>query len=59
MGKPRIPARGLHPGYLLIPEVCRQLGIRIGAIRRIRVGRIAIGDLGEGQWRYLGENERF
>lgn len=43
----------------LIPEVCRQLGICIGKIRRIRVGRIAIGDLGEGQWRYLGENERF
>jgi 23S rRNA pseudouridine2604 synthase len=28
-------------------------------LKRVRIGRVKLGDLPVGQWRYLLENERF
>jgi 23S rRNA pseudouridine2604 synthase len=33
--------------------------LEILAMRRIRLGRVSLGDLEEGAWRYLAEGERF
>ena len=43
----------------LIRQLCDLAGIRVAAVRRIRVGRIALTDLPLGQWRYLRVDERF
>jgi len=42
-----------------IRRMCELAGLRVTAVTRIRIGRIALGDLKQGQWRYLRENERF
>jgi 23S rRNA pseudouridine2604 synthase len=39
--------------------MCELAGIRAGAVRCIRIGRIALGDLKPGEWRYLMPFERF
>ena len=31
----------------------------IEALRRMRVGRVSLGDVVPGQWRYLAQYERF
>jgi 23S rRNA pseudouridine2604 synthase len=33
--------------------------LKVVSVRRIRIGRIALGDLAPGQWRYLRQDERF
>lgn len=43
----------------LVRKICEQAGLRVAAVRRIRIGRIALGDLPQGQWRYLCPGERF
>jgi 23S rRNA pseudouridine2604 synthase len=39
--------------------VCELAGLEILALRRIRLGRVSLGDLEEGTWRYLVEGEMF
>ena len=34
-------------------------GLQVTAVRRLRIGRVALGPLPPGQWRYLGSDERF
>ncbi len=34
-------------------------GLQVVAVRRLRIGRVALGPLAVGQWRYLGSDERF
>lgn len=34
-------------------------GLQVAAVRRLRIGRVALGPLPPGQWRYLGSDERF
>ncbi|KAF1015990.1 MAG: hypothetical protein GAK31_01474 [Stenotrophomonas maltophilia] len=34
-------------------------GLQVQAVRRLRIGRVALGPLTPGQWRYLGSDERF
>ncbi|GAA5784182.1 RNA-binding protein S4 [Chitiniphilus shinanonensis] len=53
----RFLLREHRPG--LIPALCASVGLGVASYRRIRVGRLALGDLPEGGWRYLGPNERF
>ncbi|SFN95049.1 23S rRNA pseudouridine2604 synthase [Formivibrio citricus] len=43
----------------LIRQLCDWAGIKVTSVRRIRVGRIALADLPQGQWRYLRADERF
>lgn len=42
-----------------IRRMCEQVGLRVVGLKRVRMGRIVLGDLPLGQWRYLREGERF
>lgn len=58
----RFAIKGVRPGQL--HDMCAQVGLRCVSIRRLRIGRIALGKGAEGampagQWRYLPVGERF
>jgi 23S rRNA pseudouridine2604 synthase len=42
-----------------IRRMCEQVGLHVVGLKRIRIGRIVLGNLPLGQWRYLGDHERF
>lgn len=42
-----------------IRRMCELVGLRVEALHRIRIGRVVIGDLPYGKWRYLGPGESF
>lgn len=42
-----------------IQRMCAAVGVQIERLHRIRIGRVRLGDLAQGQWRYLLENEKF
>lgn len=42
-----------------IRRMCEAVGLQVVALKRIRIGRIALGDLPPGQWRYLAPWESF
>jgi len=42
-----------------IRRMCEQVGLRVVGLKRIRIGRVVLGQLPAGQWRYLGANEQF
>ncbi|MGA9665087.1 MAG: pseudouridine synthase [Gallionella sp.] len=42
-----------------IRRMCELVGLSVTGLKRIRIGRIKLGDLPVGQWRYLGPEERF
>ncbi|HEY1147355.1 MAG TPA: RNA pseudouridine synthase [Pseudoduganella sp.] len=47
------------PKPALIARLCAEAGLRATAQKRLRIGRIALSGLPEGQWRYLHNHERF
>ncbi|MBQ9579534.1 MAG: rRNA pseudouridine synthase [Ottowia sp.] len=50
----------LHEGKKRqIRRMCALVGLQVTALRRIRIGRVKLGALPLGQWRYLGEEEQF
>jgi 23S rRNA pseudouridine2604 synthase len=53
----RFAIKGPQPGQ--IAHLCDQVGLRILAMRRIRIGRVPLAGLLPGQWRYLTQHERF
>ena len=53
----RLAVKGAHPG--LAAFLCELAGLEIQALRRMRVGRVSLGDVAPGQWRYLAQYERF
>lgn len=53
----RFAFKGAHTG--LIAYVCESAGLEIKSMKRLRVGRVALSGLPEGQWRYLHDGERF
>ena len=53
----RFAFKGIRPGQ--IPEMIDRVGLRLLAIKRIRIGRIPMGDLAVGEWRYLPTYKRF
>jgi len=55
--KLRLAVKGSHLG--LAVYLCELAGLDITGLRRIRLGRVSLGDLEEGTWRYLAEGERF
>jgi 23S rRNA pseudouridine2604 synthase len=57
VSKLRFAIKGAHPG--LVAHLCEKAGLELLALRRIRLGRVALSDLPVGQWRYLGAHERF
>lgn len=42
-----------------IRRMCEQVGLHVVGLKRIRIGRVTLGNLPLGQWRYLDEHERF
>ena len=55
--KLRFAIKGSHLG--LIAFICERLGLEILSMKRIRIGRILLRTLPQGQWRYLHPSERF
>jgi len=53
----RFAVKGIAPE--LVPWMCAQVGLKLTALRRLRIGRVPMAGLPVGQWRYLGANERF
>lgn len=42
-----------------IRRMCELVGLRVVGLKRVRIGQVKLSDLPPGQWRYLGEHERF
>jgi 23S rRNA pseudouridine2604 synthase len=42
-----------------IRRMCELVGLRVTALKRIRIGKIRLGDLPPGKWRYLQPGETF
>jgi 23S rRNA pseudouridine2604 synthase len=53
----RFALKGALPGQ--IAHICDLAGLRIVAMRRLRIGRVPLAGLQPGQWRYLAPHERF
>ncbi|MBV7540162.1 rRNA pseudouridine synthase [Acidovorax sp. sic0104] len=53
----RFALKGIRPGQ--IPAMCEAVGLSVVAVKRIRIGRVPLAKVPEGQWRYLQPWERF
>lgn len=42
-----------------IRKMCEAVGLRVLGLKRVRIGKITLGKLAEGQWRYLRPGEKF
>jgi 23S rRNA pseudouridine2604 synthase len=42
-----------------IRRMCEQVGLFVTGLKRVRIGRVNLGHLPVGQWRYLASHERF
>jgi 23S rRNA pseudouridine2604 synthase len=42
-----------------IRRMCEMVGLKVTALKRVRMGRVNLGDLPVGKWRYLGADEQF
>ncbi|MDA8383033.1 MAG: pseudouridine synthase [Betaproteobacteria bacterium] len=42
-----------------IRRMCELVGLRVTGLKRIRIGRVKLGDLPLGRWRYLAPGEHF
>ena len=42
-----------------IRRMCELVGVTVTSLKRVRIGRIPLGDLPLGQWRYLHDYEKF
>jgi 23S rRNA pseudouridine2604 synthase len=53
----RVAIKGVRLGQ--IASMCEAVGLRVLSMKRIRLGRVPMGKLPAGQWRYLRADERF
>jgi 23S rRNA pseudouridine2604 synthase len=53
----RVALKGARLGQ--IAQMCEAVGLRVLSMKRIRLGRVPMGKLPAGQWRYLRTDERF
>ena len=53
----RFALKGIQAGQ--ITHACLKVGLQVVAMKRIRIGRVAMGKLAPGAWRYLNAYERF
>ena len=53
----RFALKGERPGQ--IASLCECVGLQVEAMKRIRIGRVAMSSLPPGQWRYLLPHEKF
>ena len=42
-----------------IRRMCEQVGLAVLGLKRVRIGRVMLGHLPPGEWRYLGADETF
>ena len=42
-----------------IRRMCEAVGLKVLGLKRVRIGRVMLGDLPQGQWRYLRAGESF
>jgi 23S rRNA pseudouridine2604 synthase len=42
-----------------IRRMCQLVGLNVMGLKRVRIGKVRLGDLPKGQWRYLREDEQF
>lgn len=42
-----------------IRRMCDLVGLKVTGLKRVRIGQVKLGKLPLGQWRYLGDDERF
>lgn len=42
-----------------IRRMCDQVGLNVTGLTRVRIGKVKLGDLPPGQWRFLGSQEKF
>jgi len=42
-----------------IRRMCEAVGLRVLGLKRVRIGRVTLGNLPVGQWRYLAPDEKF
>jgi 23S rRNA pseudouridine2604 synthase len=42
-----------------IRRMCELVGLSVAGLKRVRIGRVRLGELPAGQWRYLRGDERF
>ena len=42
-----------------IRRMCEQVGLKVVGLKRVRIGGVMLGQLPQGQWRYLAPHERF
>ncbi|MFN4119560.1 rRNA pseudouridine synthase [Acidovorax sp.] len=55
--KLRFALKGIRPGQ--IPAMCEAVGLAVVGLKRIRIGRVPLAKVPEGQWRYLQPWEKF
>jgi 23S rRNA pseudouridine2604 synthase len=53
----RFALKGIAPEW--VEWMVAQVGLKLTALRRIRIGRVPMAQLAPGQWRYLPQGERF
>lgn len=53
----RFALKSWRPGQ--IEAACSAAGLNVVAAKRLRLGRVALAGLAPGEWRYLGDHERF
>lgn len=53
----RWAVKGLKLGS--IEKLCKEVGLKVVSMKRIRVGRISMASLPSGEWRYLQNYEKF
>ena len=53
----RFALKNPQPGAIAL--FCEAVGLKVIAIRRIRIGGVSIGKVPVGQWRYLSGKEKF
>lgn len=41
-----------------IRKMCEAVGLKVTGLKRVRIGKLVLGKLQEGQWRYLGRDEQ-
>jgi len=42
-----------------IRRMCELVGLKVLGLKRVRIGRVLLGELPCGQWRYLRDDEKF
>lgn len=53
----RVALKGAQVGE--IAHLCEAVGLQVVSMKRIRLGRVSLGKVPSGQWRYLRMDERF